>query len=208
MAEEEKETPPEEEGKPKEETSSEEEEKFEPPVRQTAKPELVPSGDTPEGKRFWYELRKINERIDKIEAGGFSETDLDEEKRSLRASEEVDEKFSSFLEELDKRERQKEYKDFLRDNPDFSKYGKRLGKFAQHPAYQNIPIEFIAKALAFEDAEKIGAKKGKEAEEEARKTKTGGSPFKPSPKEFPDYWGMSKEEFEKETEKVKQKGRE
>ena len=179
-----------------------EEEDFEPPVRQP-EPEPVPSGETPEGKKFWYELRKLNERLDKIE-GGYGETYPDEEPKEPRAlSGEVDEKLSAFVGEMDKRERKAELRNFLGGNPNFKKYEKKLEKFSEHPAYQNIPVNFIAKALAFEDAQKIGALKGKEADEEAERAKIGGSPFKPSGKAFPDYTGMPKEEFEKEVEKAK-----
>jgi len=202
---EEKETPEEKELKEPKETEelTPEEEEFIPPVRQP-EPESVPSGETPEGKKFWYELRKLNERLDKIE-GGYSETELDREEKEPRVpSGEVDEKLSAFVGEMDKRERKAELRNFLSGNSDFKKYGKKLEKFSEHPAYQNIPIDFIARALAFEDAQKIGAQKGKEAEEEAERTKIGGSPFKPSEKAFPDYTGMSKEEFEREVEKAKQ----
>lgn len=203
----EEETPKEGEEKKEEEITPSEEEEFEPPVREKTElpPEPPPSGETPEGKRFWYELRKINERLDRIESGYLGETELGEEKKRTFEPElsEVDEKFSAILGEIDKRERRAEIREFLRDNPDFKKYGPKLEKFAFHPAYSNVPIDFVAKALAFEEAEKIGAKKGKEADLEAEKTKIGGSPFKPSEKEFPDYEGMSKEEFEKEVAKAK-----
>jgi len=196
---------PEKPKEPKEpEASAPEEEEFEPPVRQEMKPEPPPSGETPEGKKFWYELRKLNERLDKIE-GGYGETEFDEDKkREPRVlSNEVDEKLSAFVGEMDKRERQREFRDFLKGNPEFGKYGKKLERFINHPAYQNVPIDFIARALAFDEAQKIGAEKGKEADLEAGKTKIGGSPFKPSEKAFPDYEGMTKEEFEKEMERAK-----
>jgi len=201
---EEKETSEEKEPKePKEPEEPEpEEEEFIPPVRQP-EPDLVPTGETPEGKKFWYEFRKLNERLAKLE-GGYSEPEFGEEPKEPRASsEEVDEKLSAFVGEMDKRERKAELRDFLNGNPDFKKYEKKLEKFSEHSAYQNVPIDFIVRALAFEDAQKIGAQKGKEAEEEAERTKVGGSPFKPSEKAFPNYLGMSKEEFEKEVEKAK-----
>jgi len=199
----------------KEPEVSPEEEEFEPPVRSGAEekePEREPES---EEKRFWYALRQMGKEIKVIKeavgAGtGYGEEDIGK-KEAFPASdvlEDIDKRNAAVLEEIDRKERVREIKDFLKENPDFKPYGSKIEKTALHPKFWDVSVDFIAKGFAYGDAEKFGAQKGKQADEEAAKSKIGGFSVRPSPKSEKDYWAMSTEEFEQERAKAKRKSRE
>ena len=67
-----------------------------------------------------------------------------------------------------------EIKTFLTDNPDFKPYEAKARKYMSHPSRKDVPISEIFYGVAGADLLKIGAKRGKIADNEAKKSKTGG----------------------------------
>jgi hypothetical protein len=84
---------------------------------------------------------------------------------------------------------------------------KPLMKFVNHPAYQNVPVDFIAKALIADKAERLGAEKVLKSQKEAKMSQPGGHPFTPRESKPVDYSAMPKEEFEKKLAEVKRQQR-
>ena len=195
----------EETGEPETEPTEEEEE-FNPPISDELPKEEDDSSK--EEKRFWYELRQLNKRFDQLEQKINPELDMGEafEEKTPAASKEIEEKAAAVLSELKEKERRIDVKNFIREHPEFSKYQEKIEKTALHPAYEYVPIDFIAQGFAYKDAEKVGAQKKVEAEAEANSSKTGGSPIIPLTTKK-NVWDLSKEEFEKLSDKIRRKGR-
>ncbi|MCP3684650.1 MAG: hypothetical protein GY861_18440 [bacterium] len=68
-----------------------------------------------------------------------------------------------------------EVSDFVGDNPSFAKHKAVITEWAKHPAYANVPIEQIARMIAFDDAAKIGATEAVEIDDKAADSKLGGT---------------------------------
>lgn len=208
---------------PKEETLPEEEE-FEPPVRSK---EEIKAEQEPEEKKFWYALRQMSKEIKSLKSSQKDyrddykddyKSDYGEDYHESREKEltpaydnvidSIDKRNAAVLAEIDKKERMREVKDFFRDNPEFKEYSAKIEKTALHPKFWDISVDFIAKGYAYDQAQKLGVEKSKQADDEAVKAKTGGSSFKPLEQSEKDYWELSDSEFEKEVNKAKSKGRE
>lgn len=190
-----------EEKTPQEETLEEEKEEFKPPIRQRE--------EESEEKKFWYALRKMGSEVKEIkqmvsrrdgEGEGYRE-ELPEEHDDIL--DKVERRNASLLSEMEKRDRDREVKDFVRDNPNFAKYQDKIQKSSMLPEMRNINVDFIAKAYAFEDAEKLGAEKRSQADNEAQSYAMGGNPVRPS-KGGEDYNSMSDEEFDKKVNQTLQ----
>lgn len=67
-----------------------------------------------------------------------------------------------------------EIKEFLTANPDFKPYEAKARKYMSHPSRKDVPIQEIFYGVAGADLLKIGAKRAKIADNEAKKTKSGG----------------------------------
>ena len=79
-----------------------------------------------------------------------------------------------FVEKEAKAQDEQEIKDFLSANPDFKPYEAKARKYMSHPSRKDVPIEEIFYGVAGKDLLKIGAKRAKIADNEAKKTKSGG----------------------------------
>lgn len=79
-----------------------------------------------------------------------------------------------FVEKEAKAQDEQEIKDFLNDNPDFKPYEAKARKYMSHPSRKDVPISEIFYGVAGKDLLKIGAKRAKIADDEAKKTKSGG----------------------------------
>ncbi len=172
----------------------EKEEEFVPPVRQKEQPA--------EEKKFWYELRQLRKDFESMRRKDEFGEELDKQPPVYSDVEQVVEKRNAeLLSKIEEKERIREVKDFLRDNPNFSKWASKIEKAALHPQMSNLEIGFIARGYAYEAAEKIGAEKSKKADDEASRSAIGGNPNKKS--SDTDYQSMSDDEFEKEILKAK-----
>lgn len=112
-----------------------------------------------------------------------------------------------FIEKQMQDEDKAEIAKFVKDNPDFAPYAAKAEKFAQHASRKNIPIKAIFYEVAGDDLMKIGAKRAKEADKEAAKTKAGGGNAKGGESEK-GVWEMSDEEFAARQQSVRTKPRE
>jgi len=86
----------------------------------------------------------------------------------------VEKALKPFVEKEAKAQDEQEIKTFLTDNPDFKPYEAKARKYMSHPSRKDVPIEEIFYGVAGKDLLKIGAKRGKIADQEAKKTKSGG----------------------------------
>ena len=183
----------------KEEKKDKIKEEEEPPVR------FKREEQGKEEKRLGFELRKARDKIKELEGGGYKEeeTYTSEEDRPLTRRE-----FEEKMEEKEKKDSSENLlRSFIDEYPDYKKYEGRIRKYMNDPNYQNIPIGFIADGIAGRDLEAEGARKQKEADEEAEETKTGGSSKRGIPKKK-GVWDMTKEEFQAHQDEVRNKGRE
>jgi hypothetical protein len=95
---------------------------------------------------------------------------------------------------------------FLNANPDFKPFEAKARRFALHPSRQNIPLKTIFYEVAGDRLLKIGADRVRNADKNARKTKTGGSSTGDD-KGSKSYKDMPLSDFEKELTLEKTKGR-
>lgn len=99
----------------------------------------------------------------------------------------------------------KEVNAFLKDNPDFKPYESRARKYMAHPSRKDVPIQEIFYGVAGKDLLKIGAKRAKIADDEAKKTRSAkgtGSDAGASNKSVNE---MSKAELEAKQDQVRAK---
>jgi hypothetical protein len=96
----------------------------------------------------------------------------------------------------------KEIGAFLKDNPDFAPYEAKARRYIAHPSRKHLPIKAVFYEVAGDDLLKLGAERGKKADEKAKGTQTGGGSNR-SGEGKKDAWELSKEEFEAEQEKVR-----
>ena len=109
---------------------------------------------------------------------------------------------SSITKELQEIKDRQEVDSFINAKPEFGKYRDTILKHVAHPAYKNIPVHFIAAAIASKDMQKLGAQKEREAAKKAKETQgNGGSYRKPGGVKV-DWLTATKEDFEAQREKV------
>ena len=114
----------------------------------------------------------------------------------------VDKKLAPVFEREQQAEVKAEIDEFVAANPDFKHIATKALKWSKHPTWKNVPTEQLMYAAAGNKLLRMGAKRGKAADEKARKTSTGkGSTSKTgSTKPVEE---MSDEEFAAHVEGVK-----
>jgi len=158
---------------------------------------------SPLEKRIGYIERKLKEKEEaKLEDLNLGE---DEEEKPVTRRE-----LNQLLEQQKKELVSNQMVDqFLDENPDFKKYGKVIRKYASDSDYANIPIGSIASMIVGEHLDEEANERAKikiEADQEAAKTKMGGS----SKRGFPStkkVWDMTPKEFEEYQVEILKKGR-
>lgn len=88
--------------------------------------------------------------------------------------------------------------EFITDNPEFNKYKAAIKKYVHHPAYKNVPIDVVAKALAYDDAQAMGAEKERKAQVKAAETRIPGATVRKDGVKAKDYGRMPIADFNKE----------
>lgn len=121
--------------------------------------------------------------------------DMDPEDRA-RVQSMIDEEKVSANKEIQELRNAVAVGEFVRNNPEFGEYETAVAKYSQHPAFTNVPIDMIAKALAFDDAQAMGAKKEREAQVKVAETKSPGTTVRKK-SAGKDISKMSNKEFEK-----------
>jgi hypothetical protein len=117
----------------------------------------------------------------------------------------VDEKLKSVSETLKDVQAIKDRQEvdaLISSSPEYSPYKESILKYAAHPAYKNVPIKFIASALAAKDLQKVGAQKEREARKQTEETKGDGTQFRKPSEGKTDWRTVSKEDFEAQKAKV------
>jgi len=115
----------------------------------------------------------------------------------------VEKAIKPFVEKQMKEEDDKEVSTFLKDNPDFAPYEAKARKYMSHPSRKDVPISEIFYGVAGKDLLKIGAKRAKIADQEAKKSKgSGGADDAGGVKSAKD---MSKAELEAKQQEVRAK---
>ena len=113
------------------------------------------------------------------------EEDYDDDDLTPEARKAMDRRIQSqidpIVETLTSRVDEDELQSLLKETPEAKGYEKRIRAYMNHPAYKQTPPSFIFKALAFDAAASIGAKKKQVADKEAALNKGAGSPKKLSP---------------------------
>lgn len=97
----------------------------------------------------------------------------------------------------------------IRENPEYAPYEARIRRFANHPnrvslIKQGLPVKTVALEAVAPYLQRMGAEKGKQADAEVEKKKTGGdSGSRPTTGGANKYAGMSNSEIERIAEDVK-----
>lgn len=127
--------------------------------------------------------RKINKLQQKAEEGGQGDGEDDDDDELLPEDEEMVVKtfqkrvlpgLQPFIDKNIAAEDDTEIGNFLKDNHDFAPYEAKVRKWVAHPSRRHLPIESIFYEVAGKDLLKLGAERGRKADEEARNTQTGG----------------------------------
>ncbi len=128
---------------------------------------------------------------------------VDEEDQKV-ISKVVQKQTSGLKKELQETKIESEVDRFIADNPDFKRYRGVILKYKKTPRsiYQNVPVDKVAKMIAYEDAKKIGAKKEREAQNKVDQTKGGGSSRRKGKTGEINWMDLSKEEYQKKKAEV------
>ncbi len=158
----------------KDDEGDDEEEGDEPPTRKPRKPADFVA--LRRGKQA-AKAQKGGKGDDK--GGDADKGDEDEDGLAPEDAAAIDRHLDKRLKPLIEREEQAEVETqiaaFVSQNPDFKPFAAKVQKWALHDAWKNVPIKQIFYAAAGDKLMQLGAKRGKNADEKARKGRTGGS---------------------------------
>lgn len=178
-------------------------------------PQTNPNDDDEEPKtrkrnNIDFILERKNKKIEKLKnnkGGAQAEEDLDD--IDEEDAEIIDKRISKFMSPLLQKQMQdedeKEISDFVQKNPDFAKYADKVRKFSQHPTRKDVPITSLFYEVAGEDLMKIGAERGKKADEKAKDSGSGGGTGGDG--NAKSVWDLTPEEFAAEQQRVMRKRR-
>jgi hypothetical protein len=85
---------------------------------------------------------------------------------------------------------------FIGAFPKYAKYEEKIRRYMNHSAYANVPIGFIADGIAGKELASESIAEAVKADAEAMASEAGGSAIRKPVGKLPDFWKMSKEEFE------------
>lgn len=146
-------------------------EKLEVPVRSSA----VASHIIARQKQKIEKLRKGKDE----EAGEEEAEDSDGDELSPEALRAIDKRLgraiNPLISRLTAQADTSELSTFIQSTPEAKGYEKRIKKVMEHEAYRNVPPLVIFHHLAFQNAQKLGAKKRENADREASHSRTGGN---------------------------------
>lgn len=138
--------------------------------------------------------------------GDDDEDDTDDSDDEKNIGKVVDKKLGDFKgsqSEIQGIKDKQEVTEFVGDNPEFKPYRDVMLKYMAHPAYKNIPVENIAKIVAADDLQKLGAKKEREAATKAKSTQDSGRTVRDNKGGGETDWARaSAEAFEKKKNEV------
>lgn len=109
-----------------------------------------------------------------------------------------------FIEKQVREENERELSEFVAERPEFKPFQAKILKYMSHPSRQNLPVKTIAYEIAGDELLKIGAQQGRKADEDAKKTQTGGGNNREVSGEK-SVWELSPEEFAAKQEEIRRK---
>lgn len=153
-------------------------------------------------------IERQQKRIAKMEGknGDDPEEEEDEdisEEDEKMVSKIVERQISPLLEKQIEAEDEQELQQFIADNPEFKEFEAQARVNMKHPSRRELPIESIFYEVAGPKLLQIGARKRKEADEEALKSGTGGGTPRGGDDAPKDYSNMSNADFNKELLDIK-----
>lgn len=155
-------------------------------------------------------IERQQRKIEKLKNGETQKSDEEKEGEGESDEDDVDPEderviakvaskmLAPIFEERIEAEDKAEVQGFIAEHPEFKPYEARVMKAMKHPSRRQIPISDLFYATAGPDLMKIGAKKAKEAEDEAARSGTGGGTVRTEEGQKPDWANMGKDEFEKQ----------
>jgi hypothetical protein len=164
----------------------------EPPVRRSSKDFIIARKDR-KIKKLEGE-RKEEEEEEKEDEGEDKDEEFTPEGKKL-IQKRIEKAIRPVLDQVRGQSDEQELRDVLKKYGDpAEKLKKKIEKYMNHPAYQNVPVEFIFLGLASAEIRK--AEKKKTADEEAEKDKTGGFQKRPAKiAKIPDVREMSDDQI-------------
>jgi hypothetical protein len=180
---------------PPKETQPEADDNAEPAVRQRMSPKdfII--------QRQQRKIAKMREQEGSGEEGAGEPEEIAPEDEALITSV-VARKFAPIFEKTLAAEDDKEISAFVKANPDFAPFEAKARRFISHPSRQHLPVESVFYEVAGKQLLKMGADRGRQADEAAKQTQTGGGSNRGGGGEK-TAWDLSKEEFEAKKEKVR-----
>ncbi len=154
---------------------------------------------TKEVKDIEPEVREGVSFSNKEEASTEEDEEIDPDDKKV-ISKIIDEKVAGRVATI---ENKIEVDNYISQNPEMSKYRQVMLKYAQHPAYKNIPIRNIAAIVAANDLVRMGAEKEREAQAKAAATKDGSNSTGMTASNKVDWSTASVEEVENEIARIK-----
>jgi len=159
-----------------------------------------------------YIIERKNKKIEKLKQKENDDKEEDDQEEDDDFSPEdekvvdkiIQRKYGDKFAKLEQADDEKELQAFLTGNKDFAPYKAKIWKFWQHPSRNHLPVESVAYEVAGKDLLKIGARRGQQADDKARRVSTGGNSTRNSNGKV-DYDAMSAEEFQQHVEAVKRK---
>ena len=162
----------------------------EPPVRRSAKDHII--------ERKEKKIKKLEEEKDKKE----EDDEFSPEGRELIQSR-IDRAVKPVLDQVRGQSDRQELSEVLKKYGEpAEKLEKKIEKYMNHPAYQNVPVEFIFLGLAQQGIKK--AEKKEAADDEAARSATGGTQKRQKKiAKIPDVTNMSDKDFGQLLHKVR-----
>ena len=112
-------------------------------------------------------------------------------------------RYGSKFDQLDEKADKSEVNEFVAKNPQFKPYEQKILKFLRHPSRAHLPVKTVAYEVAGDDLMKIGAKKGKQADIQAKKKAGGGHSTSKASGGTKSVADMTDAEMSAEVERVK-----
>ena len=114
----------------------------------------------------------------------------------------VSKTFAPIIDKTLQAEDDKDIQDFLTANPEFKPFEAKARRYMQHPSRRQLPVKSIFYEVAGDKLLKIGADRGKAADEKAKNTQTGGGSNRAGEGGKSD-WDLSKDDFEAKQERIR-----
>jgi hypothetical protein len=159
-------------------------------------------------------LEKIKQdRLAKLESELHEHGEGDDEDDDLSDIEDEGEKkivntmkkyFGETVEKLSSKEVESEVNAFIEKDGRFAPFKDKIMKWAKHPAYAKLPMDRLAYAVVGPKIGEILSQKKQELEDEAEKSRMGGSGRRTVTKK--GVWEMTPQEFEAHLHRIQTKG--